>query len=1435
MGSDQKNNAKKGNYSNNNREQGPRKYFNNNNNNNNGKKNADGVPILTYGANSNYLEWKEKITEICLVKFGFLGRCIKNGAYWLPPVVPNNYNPATDPHGLALDALKQAMKHRQNQVNEMLEKRPAMYGYILTTLSSESKDKIKTDPTYVAYNANEDPLNLFLSIKKYHGSGAGHISVETGMGESRAEYAQIKQLGHESLVAFKTRFDQKLENYTAYGNPVMPPASIAYDFFRALDEARYGEFKCNIINNFKNNMPATLMDMYEHASTFVVAPPAHTVAKGGVAYTTIGDRSSGGRYGVSNGGRGRGRGRGRWKVNENSSSSSSRNDKVAEVKDDSKPNDIDSVVCFGCGQKGHYKSKCPNKKSHYIDHDDVTDAEIFHCDHVFATGGNIWSQNDVLLDNQSNVSIIHRDMCSNVRYVDRPICVGGAGGKQLELNMIGELDGFGTVYVPDIWKVNILCFAEVSDMYRISYSNESDFVVHMPGNDVTFARKGSFYIGNINDWHNACYVTSNFAPDTTEADRIGKFSKKQLELASEARTLIANAGYPSASECIKMVNSGNLLNCDITAADIERAIYIWGLSPEFVRGKLTKSKVNRMDVDLTIQHRIKRQSLLLDIMHINGQHFAIGLVVPLQLLVCINIKKETTSDLKICIESLIMPLYNNGYTVDTIYVEPQSAMLALKATPLGIRIESCAAGDHLDALDIRIRRVKETFRCCVAGLEFKLPESKIPDLVSYCVKRANARSTSSKLNDVAPIVEFTGRKILYNKDMCMRFGTYCEILNTNHRVKGHGEIKGSQSSPNNAFNSKSHPAIALYPCSNGYGSWVFWDLSTNANVTRSHWKIMVMSDLIRQRIAQISDNKTAMSNIQQEIIPPTTMNDSEVSPDIEIQVGDNPSSDINVEEVLQEEYEETYEGIIHFTVHQGMKERPDDTILAVKNEFKQVITDKQALEPIRYNDMSQIQKSEIIDSSMKLKDKFDAQGIYEKLKARLVADGSQQDRSLYPNNSSPTVQTQSLMVCLAIAAKENRKAGVMDIGNAYLNANMEGHPVYMRLNPVLTDIVVEMYPNFKDYVHNKKLIVKLNKAVNGCLHSGKLWYNEITAYLISLGYKVNDIDKCVLSTDCNGKQSTIIVYVDDILILCEHESEIRRVMDACKDKYIEIKSKISNDFNYLGMHIVMKDGRAHISMEGYIEELLNFYNVKGSKTTPGTNQLFSEGTGETVSEKEREAFHSCVAKILYLGTHMRYEILNSVSFLCTRVSNPTTADQGKLYRLLQYINGSKDHQLILDASDMKVRQWIDAAFGIHIDGRSHSASCLALGNAFVSCKSSKQKLTSANSTEAEIAATSDKHELCIVLVEFLMDMGYDVGKPTIFQDNTATISMITSGGGKSRTKHYNVRKNILHEKYRSGSFDVVYVSTKDMIADVLTKPLQGELFKKFADRLLGRS
>ena len=64
---------------------------------------------------------------------------------------------------------------------------------------------------------------------------------------------------------------------------------------------------------------------------------------------------------------------------------------------------------------------------------------------------------------------------------------------------------------------------------------------------------------------------------------------------------------------------------------------------------------------------------------------------------------------------------------------------------------------------------------------------------------------------------------------------------------------------------------------------------------------------------------------------------------------------------------------------------------------------------------------------MFLKEKFLASGEFEKLKARLVAAGNQQDRDLYDDPSAPTVATSSVFTLLSIAAHEDRTITVIDI------------------------------------------------------------------------------------------------------------------------------------------------------------------------------------------------------------------------------------------------------------------------------------------------------------------------------------------------------------------------------------------------------------------------
>ena len=74
------------------------------------------------------------------------------------------------------------------------------------------------------------------------------------------------------------------------------------------------------------------------------------------------------------------------------------------------------------------------------------------------------------------------------------------------------------------------------------------------------------------------------------------------------------------------------------------------------------------------------------------------------------------------------------------------------------------------------------------------------------------------------------------------------------------------------------------------------------------------------------------------------------------------------------------------------------------------------------------QRRAIISSKMFLKDKYLASGASDKFKARLVAGGHLQDKTLYENLSSPTTALTSVFTTATIAAREGRQRVIIDIG-----------------------------------------------------------------------------------------------------------------------------------------------------------------------------------------------------------------------------------------------------------------------------------------------------------------------------------------------------------------------------------------------------------------------
>ena len=54
----------------------------------------DSIPILRYGPNNNYVEFKKRLSLVCLEKYKVLGRVIEEEKYWVPEEVDLSLYPS---------------------------------------------------------------------------------------------------------------------------------------------------------------------------------------------------------------------------------------------------------------------------------------------------------------------------------------------------------------------------------------------------------------------------------------------------------------------------------------------------------------------------------------------------------------------------------------------------------------------------------------------------------------------------------------------------------------------------------------------------------------------------------------------------------------------------------------------------------------------------------------------------------------------------------------------------------------------------------------------------------------------------------------------------------------------------------------------------------------------------------------------------------------------------------------------------------------------------------------------------------------------------------------------------------------------------------------------------------------------------------------------
>jgi len=459
----------------------------------------------------------------------------------------------------------------------------------------------------------------------------------------------------------------------------------------------------------------------------------------------------------------------------------------------------------------------------------------------------------------------------------------------------------------------------------------------------------------------------------------------------------------------------------------------------------------------------------------------------------------------------------------------------------------------------------------------------------------------------------------------------------------------------------------------------------------------------------------------------------------------------------------------NMTVRQAIDKYGDKARKAVTDELQQLIKLK-VLKFVKAHEIDPIVLKSRLPSKTFVKIKFDAAGLFEKIKARLVGGGHKQKRYLYSESetSSPTISLVGLYIVALIAADEGRTVITADVAGAYLRAFMK-RLVLIEINKEESDILVELYPELEEYLDSRgKLTAECLKALYGLIESGRLWFELLSSTLIANGYVQNQYEPCIFNKwhEDEQVQSTIGIYVDDIIVTCKNADIAEAIITSLESEFDELTITRGKIHKFTGMIFDFTESRKlKITMKKSIDEILKRNNVTSTAVTPSTEELFQiDETSPYLDKTMKEKFHSEVASISYVVKRIKPECLPVTSFLMTRVHNSTEQDWQKLERLLSYVNGTKEIPL-----------------------------CLEMGN-----------------NPVEIVANIDSSHA-----------------------THGDLSMIQNGRATGPTsRHINIRFFWLNDRVANGEVTMRYVPTEEMTSDLLTKHMEGKLFYKHRKTLL---
>jgi hypothetical protein len=517
----------------------------------------------------------------------------------------------------------------------------------------------------------------------------------------------------------------------------------------------------------------------------------------------------------------------------------------------------------------------------------------------------------------------------------------------------------------------------------------------------------------------------------------------------------------------------------------------------------------------------------------------------------------------------------------------------------------------------------------------------------------------------------------------------------------------------------------------------------------------------------------------------------------------------------------------HYTAHRAITE-PSSYHDYLKMSETEKIPWKKAMDK-EYNSIMENQTYRLVPlpndrkaiaSFWTFKDKKNAAGETEKLKARIVASGNRQEKGIdFGETYAPVLHFNSFRVIMAIATQLNLFMSQMDVQTAFLNGKLD-EEIYMKQMPGYVD---SEFPNH---------VCLLNKTIYGLKQSPRMWNKMVDEFLQECGFVPLISDPCLYLKKDDLGIHIIGLFVDDILQAATDTASLQKMRLLLEKRF---KMTFLGEPKFcLGIEIErnMELKTTKIGLAGYTKKILNMFGFQDCNSVRTPQEL----NGKIPKAKDPseivdpDNYCRAVGCLVYLMSRTRPDIACAVRAVSEHLAAPTIAAWAAVKRIFRYLQGSIEEGFTYHASEkgFQISGQSDADWGSCINTRrSVSAVLVYLGDNLIMWRSKKQMTTALSSTEAEYMALTETFKEVIWLEQLMGELGLkEKGPIPVYEDNQGCILLAKNPIILSRSKHIDIRHHFIREKVASGLIEIIHKPTKEMTADALTKAITWESFQK---------